>query len=320
MENKIKLSATRLEAGNVDREKGTIKGVSLMSVGEAKGHGVLIDKETLSGIFGLVQGGQSVKAFLNHEENPNPSDAIGIFTAIHIDGDKLRGTFQALPSFREHNAKGFDALFDLATAAPETFGVSLVIYGPRVAVEGQDLPSLRAEVLESADFVNTPAANEKGLFSIPVIESVTVIETPSKFKTMKTLYTRFSTNEKALLKAIKLAAEDDKLTEEAVIQTVEEEIKAEEKAGLETQVATLTTQVADLLKRVEEITGAKAVVDAENTELKAKLSAKGAPAIKLGVQPSEENKTLLEKYNALPSGEKLKFYRENEKELKKFFF
>lgn len=330
---KFKLNSDNLKDVTIDKANGVISNISLMTVGEAKGHGIHIDTKTLSLLFGLGQD-KNVKSFLNHSDNHTPADAIGFFFGHYIDQatKSLRASFKALPAFMAQE-KEFNTLFDLSELAPDSFGVSMVLNGGVETME-DGLEYLRPTVIESADFVCSPAANERGLFSAkteePVIQSVTVIETPYHFKIMKNLYTRFSTNEKSLLKAIKLAAEDPTLTEETVIQKVEDEVKAEEKASLESQVATLTASLEELKATVATLTAEKETaltekeaVVTENTELKTKLAAKvpvGSPFVRTGFQNKEVNSPILDQYNALPQSDKMKFYRENEKELRKYFF
>jgi len=118
---------------------------------------------------------------------------VGIFTNFRIEGDRLLGDFQAFDSFREDDARKFNRLFELAEKMPERFGLSIVfsatsawatpdgdipmgrfpnndsdrLYDENNPPEDAlfEFPSIRVEEVSSADFVDAPAANQRGLFS-----------------------------------------------------------------------------------------------------------------------------------------------------------
>ena len=87
--------------------------------------------------------------------------------------------FEAFDSFREDDARKYNRLFEMAEKMPERFGLSIVFSATQawatpegdVELGGRpenalfDFPSIRVQEVSSADFVHTPAANQKGLFS-----------------------------------------------------------------------------------------------------------------------------------------------------------
>jgi len=315
----MKYSLNKIELDSVDSENGLIKGVSLMTVGECIGHGVYSDLKTLQLIYELARDG-GIKSFMNHEDNPTVIDTVGVFSGIYIDGDKVRGSFQSLKSFKQHNQKGYDTLFEMATNAPETFGISLVLDSDLEVIDGKKY--LRPTKVESADFVGEPAAN-KSLFSKKQDEPI---------KDMKKITDKFSGNDAALLKAIKLMAGDPTMTEDTAIETVEDQMDQEriqaimdENTSLKAELETLKTELETVKAENESLKGNvstlesdKATVEAENVELQTKLSRRGFSPIKLGVK--KESNGLKEQYESITdSKERMKFARENHAELMKIY-
>lgn len=170
------------EGGKVDKAKGIISDVSVMSTGEAKGHGILIDEKTLEQLSELLVG-QSLPAYVTHEGaiwGDRVTQEAGLFYGFSYDKEagKVKGSFKAFESFKKHEEKKFDTLFELAEELPENFGVSIVFNlgleweledGSRIEsfIEPDnavnDMPFARPKKVFSVDFVDRPAANE-GLF------------------------------------------------------------------------------------------------------------------------------------------------------------
>ncbi len=178
---KFNLSANL--SGKLDAKKGTIRDVSIISEGEALGHGVQIDTKTLSGLFEL-QKSSVLKAHWTHGDvfsGDRLGAEVGLFSAFHISGNQLKAHFQVLEAFRTSYPERYAYLFELAEKAPNNFGVSIAFEGEAVWVldtgaevpaDGErpanalgSMPSVRAHKVFSADFVSDPAANAGGLFS-----------------------------------------------------------------------------------------------------------------------------------------------------------
>lgn len=296
--------ASPLATSKVDPEAGLIRDVALVSIGEAAGHGTRIDQKTLEMFYGLVSG-QTVKAFINHSDNPKPTEAVGIYSGFYIDVEAgvLRASqFQAFKAFRENDKEAYDTLFEMAATAPESFGISANFFLElEKATDGGD-PYARPTHVESFDIVCTPAAN-RALFSKKVVDAPPVSVQPTKRLnetesqqaksqiTMKAIFAKFSTNPKALTRACQLAAEapaDKPIPDEEVIAKVEdeiaeEEIKAmrEENVALKAKVAEYEAKLAEQAPKVEEA----AALSTKVTELTAQVAQLSKSRGRFGAAP-----------------------------------
>jgi hypothetical protein len=134
-----------------------INGVSIISVGEAKGHGLFVDAQTLREVKQCAEtykGG--VKVNLDH--GAGIKDIIGFVDNFRIVGEQLLGDLNLLDS-----AEKRDYVLEIASKLPDTFGISIAFTGPVREVDGKRFAS--CSELYSADLVQTPAANPTGLFS-----------------------------------------------------------------------------------------------------------------------------------------------------------
>lgn len=146
----------------VDAENGIIHGVSVITVGEAQGHGLTIDTTTLSQVRSLASafpGG--VKVRLNHPQEgaDAPVQSIaGRLVNFTIDGDKLRADLHLFKSDTQ-----FSKIVEMAQTMPESFGLSIAFSGKHE--KSGDTRLARCTELYSVDLVDAPAANPNGLFS-----------------------------------------------------------------------------------------------------------------------------------------------------------
>ena len=180
MNKQFAFAINNAEDVKVSREDGTMQGVSLISIGPALGHGLYVDKKSLDTIMDEL-GGTKLPAYITHRGalfEDRLTREIGIFTNFRIVGDRILGDFQAFDSFREDDTRKFNRLFELAEKMPERFGLSIVFSASSAwatdvgdvdtAEKPEDalfnFPSIRVEEVSSADFVDQPAANQKGLF------------------------------------------------------------------------------------------------------------------------------------------------------------
>jgi hypothetical protein len=134
-----------------------IEGVSVISVGEAKGHRLFVDAQTLREVKACAEtyaGG--VKVNLDH--GAGIKDIVGFCDNFRIIGEKLVADLNLLK-----NAERKDYVLEIAEKLPDTFGISIAFSGPVREVNGKRFAS--CEELYSADLVQTPAANPTGLFS-----------------------------------------------------------------------------------------------------------------------------------------------------------
>jgi hypothetical protein len=141
-----------------------IGGVSIISVGEAKGHGLFVDMQTLQEVKACAESYKGgVKVNLDH--GAGIKDIIGFVDNFRIVGEKLLGDLNLLETADRRNY-----VLEIAEKLPDTFGISISFSGPIRTEDGMDFASCTE--LYSADLVQTPAANPTGLFSFEAKESV----------------------------------------------------------------------------------------------------------------------------------------------------
>ena len=190
-----------------------------------------------------------------------------MFVNFRIDGDRLLADFEAFDSFREDDSKQFNRLFEMAEKMPERFGLSIVFSASQAwaTPDGDvqldekpedalyEFPSIRVEEVSSADFVDTPAANQKGLFS------------NNKINMAKSEINEAT--EEEILEA-QLSVEEDTRVE--LSEHSEEELEEKDELGgheddelgghedeekLDEKVASLESVIEDLKKELEEKDG-----------------------------------------------------------------
>lgn len=167
---------------NVDAEAGILRGVSVMTIGPAIGHGFELDSTSLQQLAEAIQvRGGTIKVRFKHprmsddgsQEDDLGTD-VGTLSNVRIEGDRVRGDI----TLAEHAAAlpiyGDVRTYLLAKAqhSPESFGLSAVIEYTVEPVTGSDgTIRLMARILDAdaADFVGSPAANPAGLLSTPPI-------------------------------------------------------------------------------------------------------------------------------------------------------
>lgn len=170
----------------VDASEGIMTDISLIEVGDARGHDLFIDEKSLESAIEVI--GDNLPAYITHEgalDDDRILREVGVFSEFFIDGEKLKAKkFKALESFRDDEKIRFNRLFDIASEMPDTFGVSLVFEASifYIMKDGKEIPadeittkeadeiirefpSVRFHSIKSADFVDAPASNRKGLFS-----------------------------------------------------------------------------------------------------------------------------------------------------------
>jgi hypothetical protein len=134
-----------------------IEGVSIISVGEAKGHGLFVDDITLQEVKSCAESyAGGVKVNLDH--GAGIRDIVGFCDNFRIVGEKLVADLNLLET-----AEKRAYVLEIATRMPDTFGISIAFSGPVRERDGRSFASCTE--LYSADLVQTPAANPTGLFS-----------------------------------------------------------------------------------------------------------------------------------------------------------
>lgn len=155
--------ASTHQAFEVDEAALSLLGVAVISTGEAKGHGVMVDQVTLETVMGCIPK-KGVKVKVDHYSGT--ANIIGKAVNPRIEGDVLRADIKLL----KKNPLT-PQILELAQTMPEQFGLSISfeasIEDPEedseMPEETMPMPLVRCEELYSVDFVTEPAAN-KSLF------------------------------------------------------------------------------------------------------------------------------------------------------------
>jgi hypothetical protein len=160
-------------AGEIDFDNAMIRGVSVITIGEAKGHGMQVDEQTLQQVKDAAEtytGGLKVKT--DHFSGFN--QIVGTLKNFTIDGDQLRADLYLL---KAHEAT--PRIIEMAQLMPGSFGLSISFSGEHATDETSDVTFARCSEIYSADLVDQPAANPSGLFSAKV-DSMADVMTPEE--------------------------------------------------------------------------------------------------------------------------------------------
>jgi len=164
------------DANPVDRENHVIRGYSVISVGELKGHGIDADQKTVDQV---VEFGQShkhgIKSRFGH---PNMSStAFGTYLGrsknFRVDGEHARADLHISDTAFETPQGDLGTYVEnMAEKEPDMFGASVVVRADTVArvdeegepetdEEGNELnPVLRVRELAASDIVDSPATGD----------------------------------------------------------------------------------------------------------------------------------------------------------------
>ena len=147
-----KLSIYQL--GKVYPDQALIMGVSVITEGDALGHGVMIDSISLASIREhAMMKPNGVKVMLDHDDGIE--NTIGVMRNFVIDGIQLLKAHGETP-----------LIIEMAETMPELFGMSISFSGSLEEIGG--VYYVRCEELYSIDIVDMPAANPNGLFAAKV--------------------------------------------------------------------------------------------------------------------------------------------------------
>lgn len=277
-----------VEQSQIDKDSGTMSAVSLISVGPALGHGLFVDETSLDTIMDQLEDTR-LPAYITHRGalfDDRLTREIGMFDNFRLEGGRLLGDFQAFESFQEDDSRKFNRLFELAEKMPERFGLSIVFSASSAwstdmgdvetteKPEGAlfDFPSIRVEEVSSADFVDNPAANQRGLFS--------KIDTKLSNSMNKELSEKNESLEEAnaALEEQNRQLSVEKMDAEAVSEGLEEGLKEheDEMAALKAELAEKDEMIASLKAELEAKVAELAEKDKEmdeHTEKEEEMSA-----------------------------------------------
>jgi hypothetical protein len=149
---------------SLEVEDNVVKGVSIITVGEALGHGVMVTKDTLQDVVdNFPKSGVKVKA--DHEGGV--ADIVGTMKNPRIDGEQVRGDLKLL---KKHSL--YEQFLEMINEMASNFGLSIAFEGHVEDPSGEDderglpaMPTVRCDEVWSVDLVTDPAANPAGLFA-----------------------------------------------------------------------------------------------------------------------------------------------------------
>src|SRR4051794_13048328 len=145
-----------------------VPGVSVCSLGEAKGHNLKVDETLLSQLATEIQRKGRVAVKLNHRGGLDT--VIGWLENARIAAGKLVADLGLLEA-----AKDFHFVCELLEKFGNSIGLSPAFTGsPEPLPDGS--VAARCEELNSVDLVAEPAANPTGLFSATYNDRVTYFE------------------------------------------------------------------------------------------------------------------------------------------------
>jgi hypothetical protein len=217
-----------------------IKGVSVITVGEAKGHDFYIDPKTLETYLSAASARPNgVRVKVEHESGFE--SIAGALRDFRIDGDSLRADLHLLTEYED-----FSRIVEMAKTMPEEIGLSAsgLVHVDKIGGNS----CVRCDELHSVDLVDRPAANPNGLFKEGV-------DSPAKGMAEK--FDSFVAGLKNLVGVSEnadLKAATDKVTDlSAKIVTFEADLKAanEKATKLEADLKAAQKEVSELPAKVE---------------------------------------------------------------------
>jgi hypothetical protein len=224
-----------------EMEEMELGGVSILEVGEAKGHDLFVDKislETALKLMGKAKNGVKVK--MNHGSGLDA--VVGFARNPRIEGDRLVADLRLL-----RNSPHYGLIKEMASEAPDQFGVSLAFVNESETINGKDY--IRPQSIASADLVSSPAATN-GLFeemvkfmeklgyvsggkTIPAVVKQAVEESPLDKKDKTNMENNYSKDIEDI--KVRLAAIEDSMKPK---EEMKKEEMAEDKKPSETPAPT----------------------------------------------------------------------------------
>lgn len=201
-----------MNSTTIDADAGTISGVSLITIGEARGHRstesglrLLVDQTTLQEVYDCCCQMGSVKVKLDH--GSGILSTIGFVDGFGLGGDKVTANLHIYDAEPEAQR-----IFEIAEKNPQHMGISLEFLGVDQEDPMEKVCYARCTEVLTAALVSDPAANVS-LFSIPTPLDAT--HSPAKINPSslkKTSLTQFM--KKLETAPEKLETEDPKMMKE----------------------------------------------------------------------------------------------------------
>jgi hypothetical protein len=156
MSTLLRFHNSGLSTGSVDESNCAIRGVCVLRKGEARGHGLHVDDETIRGMLESARGKAQIPCQLDH--GSGVENTVGFLADFRIQGEKLVADLHLLRTHEET-----PRLLEKAQRMPRAFGLSAAFAGCGEAQSGGK-KAARCHDLKSVDIVTQPAATD-GLFS-----------------------------------------------------------------------------------------------------------------------------------------------------------
>src|SRR5215475_8778489 len=158
------ISRLDLQGSRIDRDKGIIKGVSLIALGEARGHNKQVDQRTLETVRDCAKEyGDGLRVKFNPTTfQHGVGSLLGYIppNTLRIEDSKCVGDLHVYKSF-PNDAK--DYLYEIAERTPGNIGLSIEFTGDDEVIDGSNFA--RCDQIFAATVVDLPAANPTGLFA-----------------------------------------------------------------------------------------------------------------------------------------------------------
>ena len=224
----MKLSYFSTATGSaVDHAAGMLRGVSVITEGEAKGHGLQIDAKTLEQVKACAETySDGLRVKMDHYTGIDAM--VGVLKNFAIDGAQLRADMHLLKSHSD-----FAKIMEMAETMPGAFGLSIAFSGAPEGGDDGTTRFARCTEIYSCDIVDIPAANPTGLFSEPM---KTAPEINPEDEALATVTITVTTPEDAADEAAEAAEEEAEETAEAEAAESPEEQAKEEADGTEQPV------------------------------------------------------------------------------------
>jgi hypothetical protein len=299
--------AASFATGKVDRDKGIIHGVSVITEGPARGHDTMVDAETLRTVHAAAKKHpHGLKVKMQHRTDVK--DIVGRLQNFRIDGKSLRADLLLLDSSEQR-----EKIFEMAEEMPTEFGLSISF--ELFFEESGGINYARCGDIYSCDIVDDPAANPNGLFSVVDSHEQTNMSTEADKAT-------FAAKTEVTELAAKLTASESRVTElsakleqyEARFSAIEDLLNGvatkEEIKAFATKV-----EVAGFASK-EEVKTVADTVESVNKLASRKLAAMGVEYERIPAAEKAASQGLLAQYEAITSpSEKAEFLKKHKDEI-----
>lgn len=279
---------------------GIIEGVSVITMGEAKGHGVFIDEKSLELFAALGSEADAVRVKFEH--GGGLKDVVGTLRNFRVESPQVRADLHLLKTHSQ-----FATITEMADHLAGEFGLSVAFNGTREELNGKDY--VRPTELYSVDLVDQPAANPDGLFNraftfAPLADRQTIMNNESLYE-----------------KIVGLFAKAEKAESLSAVQMEVTQLKAQLEAK-DGNISTLTQELASAQAKATENDAAHVIaLAAKDAEVETKVAMKVAALVaSVGAPPVDSSngsiQTLTAQLEAITDpAKKVVFYNKNKRAL-----